>query len=320
MSLFRECNKPDEQFYKACLNGKTATVRKLLDIQDERLSRSATDPIYGYAHVPLYLACFGGHPETVTLLSERGADFSARCARPGNAPITGAASGGHVALIRLCLERGAEIDGRPESPDPRFSCTDTPLIAACRRLHLDSARVLLELGANVDEAGNNSDTPLSIACRSNRVDLVRLLITHGADLHGPRLVTADRLRYPLRIAIERFPASKPTVLALLEAGANPTHLSRFDSALFLQGVPDHEIEGICRLFCKWLTIMVRKHVIGPPAEHNGRRFEHLASHIASFVAPTGKFSWANTAVLPSDDDEPPEDVFYDSENDEYYDY
>ena len=65
MSLFRECNKPDEQFYKACLNGKTATVRKLLDIQDERLSRSATDPIYGYAHVPLYLACFGGHQETV---------------------------------------------------------------------------------------------------------------------------------------------------------------------------------------------------------------------------------------------------------------
>ena len=67
-------------------------------------------------------------------------------------------------------------------------------------------------------------------------------------------------------------------------------------------------------------LMVRKHVIGPPAEHNGRRFEHLAPHIASFVAPTGKFSWANTAVLPSDDDEPPEDVFYDSENDEYYDY
>ena len=63
-----------------------------------------------------------------------------------------------------------------------------------------------------------------------------------------------------------------------------------------------------------------KHVIGPPAEHNGRRFEHLAPRIASFVAPTGKFSWANTAVLASDDDDPPEDVFYDSENDEYYDY
>ena len=115
---------------------------------------------------------------------------------------------------------------------------------------------------------------------------------------------------PLRTAIERFPASKPTVLALLEAGANPTHLSRFDSALFLQGVPDHEIEGICRLFCKWLTIMVRKHVIGPPAEHNGRRIEHLAPHIASFVAPT-KY----VRPLASDDDSLRDS---DSEDELYY--
>ena len=298
MSLFRECNKPDEQFYKACLNGKTATVRKLLDIQDERLSRSATDPIYGYAHVPLYLACFGGHRETASLLSKRGADFSARCARPGNAPITGAASGGHVALIRLCLERGAEIDGRPEPPDQRFNHTDTPLIAACRRLHLGSVLVLLELGANVDEAGNNSDTPLNIACRSNRVDLVRLLIAHGAEVNLPHFANTFRYdAYPLRIAIGRFPASKPTVLALLEAGANPTHLSQLDSVFFVHGAPADEQERICRLFCKWLTIMVRKHVIGPPAEHNGRRIEHLAPHIASFVAPREKFR-----PLASDDD------------------
>ena len=79
MSLFRETNKPDEEFYQACLNGDTATVRRLLDIEDKRLSRSATDPIYGYGHIPLYLACFGGHRETVLLLSERGADFRTRC-------------------------------------------------------------------------------------------------------------------------------------------------------------------------------------------------------------------------------------------------
>ena len=67
MSLSRD-NKPDEELYQACLNGDTATVRRLLDIEDEGLSRSATDPIYGYAHIPLYFACFGGHRETVLLL------------------------------------------------------------------------------------------------------------------------------------------------------------------------------------------------------------------------------------------------------------
>ena len=65
MSLFRETNKPDEEFYQACLNGDTAAVRRLLD------TRSATDQIYGYGHVPLYLACFGGHRETVSLLMVR---------------------------------------------------------------------------------------------------------------------------------------------------------------------------------------------------------------------------------------------------------
>ena len=68
MSFFRDTDEPDEEFHRACLKGDTVTVRRLLDIEDERLSRSATDPIYGYAHIPLYFACFGGHRETVLLL------------------------------------------------------------------------------------------------------------------------------------------------------------------------------------------------------------------------------------------------------------
>ena len=51
------------------------------------------------------------------------------------------------------------------------------------------------------------------------------------------------------------------------------------------------------LLRKHCAIVIRKHVIGPPAEHNGRRIEHLAPHIASFVAPTEKFR-----PLASDDD------------------
>ena len=98
--------------------------------------------------------------------------------------------------------------------------------------------------------------------------------------------------------------------ACLNGDTATVSISRFDSALFLQGVPDHEIEGICRLFCKWLTIMVRKHVIGPPAEHNGRRIEHLAPHIASFVAPT-KY----VRPLASDDDSLRDS---DSEDELYY--
>ena len=34
---------------------------------------------------------------------------------------------------------------------------------------------------------------------------------------------------------------------------------------------------------KYLAILVRKHVIGPPAEHPSRRIEHQAPLIASFL-------------------------------------
>jgi len=40
---------------------------------------------------------------------------------------------------------------------------------------------------------------------------------------------------------------------------------------------------IKKLFRKYLTILVRKHVIGPPAEHPSRRIEHQAPLIASFL-------------------------------------
>ena len=235
----------------------------------------------------------------VLLFSERGAEFSARHARPGNAPLTGAASGGHVDVICLCLERGAEIDGRPESPDSatrsRFNGTDTPLIAACRRLRLEAALVLLERGADVNMAGSDGGTPLYLACRIHRVNLVRLLIAHGADVHltGQRHWGAWGAEFPLRIAIQRFPASKATVLALLEAGANPTLQHGRDdlTSMGFTGFTGSTLQArltngktLHRLFHKWLIIMVRKYVIGPPAEHPSRRIEQLAPHIASFVA------------------------------------
>ena len=98
----------DAEFYTACLSGDVAAVRMLLEKPRTALvcgadvfrrpgetqalfmqrhasetkfvdiDRSATEPVPGYAHVPLYLACFGRNPALVLLLSERGAEFSAR--------------------------------------------------------------------------------------------------------------------------------------------------------------------------------------------------------------------------------------------------
>lgn len=322
MSFLRRQN-PDEQFYRTCLTGDTATVRKFLDTEEGRPSRSAKELVLGYGHVPLYLALFGGRRDTVLLLSERGAGFSARCALPGNAPLTGAASGGDPALVRLCLERGAEIDGRPELPDSvsyknkrvyedKFIGTETPLVAACRRQNLAAARVLLERGANANLHGEGSALPLHLACKFNNTDLVRVLLVHGAKVNlaardgGTPLYLAcsrggvDLVRlliahgadvnlachygqtYPLVTATEQFPASKPTVLALLEAGANLT----LPCKTWFIGPAAQYSETIRRIFRKWLTLMVRKYVIGGRTEHPSRnRMNHLAPQVASFLLP-----------------------------------
>lgn len=323
MSFFRSRKNPDEQFYRACLTGDTATVRKFLGTEEGRPSRSATDLVLGYGHVPLYLALFGGRRDTVLLLSERGAGFSARCALPGKAPLTGAASGGDPALVRLCLERGAEIDGRPELPDSvsfkdkcvyndRFIGTETPLAAACRRQNLAAARVLLELGASANLHGEGSALPLHLACKFNNTDLVRVLLVHGAKVnlatrdgatplylacsrggvdlvrlliaHGADVNLACHYgqTYPLVTAAEQFPASKQTILALLEAGANLTLPCK---TWFIGPAVQHS-ETIRRILRKWLTLMVRKYVIGGRAEHPSRnRMNHLAPQVASFLVP-----------------------------------
>ena len=43
------------------------------------------------------------------------------------------------------------------------------------------------------------------------------------------------------------------------------------------------LAGVAAFFRKYLAIVVRKHVIGPPAEHPSRRIEHQAPLIASFL-------------------------------------
>ena len=56
-----------------------------------------------------------------------------------------AVAAGHPAAVRLLLERGAD-------PRARSTRGDTPLTFAARDGNVDSARLLVEAGADVNEA------------------------------------------------------------------------------------------------------------------------------------------------------------------------
>ena len=109
-------------------------------------------------------------------------------------------------IVTLLLELGAD----PESHHDPYK--GTPLIIAAGNGHLESARLLLDAGAEVDAPAEQGATALGVAINNNYGDIVRLLVETGANVNrrGPDGTTpAMRARSP------------EVLRTLVEAGADP---------------------------------------------------------------------------------------------------
>jgi len=147
-------------------------------------------------------------------------------------------------LLGLCSSLLVACDQQPP---------DSPLIQAARTGSLDTIKLLLDSGADVNLPGPTGDnwdaTPLQHAILQRQAAAVRLLLDRGADPNrsaGPEPLT------PLLLAAGD---TDPTILTLLLAhGADPTvegengvtPLSRAVSAGTLNG-PDRPMFGGCRV-------------------------------------------------------------------------
>ena len=121
----------------------------------------------------LHLACFAGGAETVALLVERGAPLET-------------------------MSRHGQIHVRP-------------LGTAAFARDAESARVLLDAGADPNGRGEGGFTPLHSAAQNGDVEFVRLLLRFGADAG----VAASDGRTPAALARE---AGHDECAALLEPG------------------------------------------------------------------------------------------------------
>jgi hypothetical protein len=86
-----------------------------------------------------------------------------------------AAYKGHEANVRLLLEHGADVN--QASDDGR-----TPLICAAGAGHEHIVRLLLEHGAEVNKADVYRKTPLICATAAGHGPIAQLLLKHGADV------------------------------------------------------------------------------------------------------------------------------------------
>ena len=128
---------------------------------------------------PLRWAAIYGHLGVARLLVQKGADVNARDLRKGVAPLRCAVE--HPAMVKLLIESGAKVDA---TDDDGW----TALLHACAEGCLESAKILIEHGANVNHANRTSRyTPLMAAANYGQLGVAKLLLENGAEVNATNI-------------------------------------------------------------------------------------------------------------------------------------
>jgi ankyrin repeat protein len=176
---------------------------------------------------PLMIAARSGKPAVVEQLIAKGADVNARGARKQTA-LMWAVSQKHPDVVKTLLAHGADFALRSEKWSQVYavpphgympynkdipSGDETAILFAARVGDIESARLLVAAGANVNDTDAWGVSAVTLAAHSGFDDVVELLLENGADPNAMKAGFA-----PLHEAIMR--RDEKMVGALLDHGAN----------------------------------------------------------------------------------------------------
>ena len=209
----------------ACANRHTGSVERLLDW--------GANPNIGLrAGETLLMRCVRtGDPVAVRALLGQGADVTSAEPARGQTALMWAAATRHPEVTRLLLAHGAAVDTRtatvtqlrgtgersttsPQGATYFDAGGFTPLLFAARHGDVDSARLLLDAGADANAPAADGNSPLVLATMSAHGRLAELLLERGADPDASGAGYAA-----LHAAVLR--SDPGLVRALLVKGANP---------------------------------------------------------------------------------------------------
>lgn len=167
----------------------------------------------------LLSSAHNGDLRIFNLLLSRGAELNAFDYQ-GNSPLHVAAAAGNQALSEALVNKGVDINSR--------NVTDaaTPLMAAIQNKRLETSRLLVEKGADVNIVNMAGVSPLMMAVEKNDAGLVGAMIARGADVNYQDskgqtvLMTAASL------------ASEIIIKLLVESGADPGIRNRTGQTAF----------------------------------------------------------------------------------------
>jgi ankyrin repeat protein len=139
-----------------------------------------------YGVAPLFLACTNANAAMVETLLKAGANANASLPTGETVLMTCARAGG-VDAVKSLLTRGAEVDAK----DPGKG--QTVLMWAVAQRHSEVAQALIEHGADVHARSKGGFTPLLFAARTGDVDSARVLLAAGANVNEAMPVESKRV-------------------------------------------------------------------------------------------------------------------------------
>lgn len=155
---------PELDVFDACCVGRTERVAQLLDADPALLNAYNGDGFF-----PLGLAAFFGHPETVRLLVDRGADLAQVARNPMKIqPLHAGAASKSAAVVQILVAAGAPVNATQEGGW-------TPLHAAAKEGDLDMVRALLAKGADPKQANDKGVSAIGLAAERGDAALLKLL-------------------------------------------------------------------------------------------------------------------------------------------------
>ncbi|MCX6558445.1 MAG: ankyrin repeat domain-containing protein, partial [Candidatus Aminicenantes bacterium] len=132
-------------------------------------------PATGLQAAEIHKAASAGDLETVKRLLEQNPKLLQEMDENGRTPLHWACRGVHFDLVKYLVERGADVNARDNG-------AMAPLHSVASRGHLDAAKLLLAAGARVDAETKGGWTALHLAAANGHTAMAALLLDKGAHL------------------------------------------------------------------------------------------------------------------------------------------
>jgi ankyrin repeat protein len=234
----------------AALNGSAAMIEKLV-----KAGADPNAPLSSSGDTALMLAARTGTTDAIKVLVETGANVNAKESWGGTTPLMFAAAERHPAAVKMLIEQGADVSARsnfvtaangrgfegrtPSTPRTGQAAEEfasgwlTPLMFAAREGDLESARLLVGAGADVNAIAADGKDALGLAIFNGNYEVGSFLVdskstVNKADTQGftPLFWAVDRRNmetapnFPWMVTTDPL----PLIRKLLDASANPNAL------------------------------------------------------------------------------------------------